>query len=218
MLSAQTRTNNLGEFKKYLEGKETDILDYTNAIQYTYGLTLNLYNINPNSVSCVKVSPNQVMNNLGMGETNQMGTSFGMPMSMTSNEIWEEMLDNEELLKSQYNVLSGKWPREFNEVVLIVDEDNRVSDYTLYSLGLLDPDDLIEKYNKLLKGQKIEETEDSVYSYEELLDRSFKLILNTDYYVKSGNMWKDMSEDEEYMSRLLEEAEEIKIVRNYKTK
>ncbi len=218
MLSAQTSTNNLGEFKKYLEGKETDILDYTNAIQYTYGLTLNLYNINPNSVSCVKVSPNQVMNNLGMGETNQMGTSFGMPMSMTSNEIWEEMLDNEELLKSQYNVLSGKWPREFNEVVLIVDEDNRVSDYTLYSLGLLDPDDLIEKYNKLLKGQKIEETEDSVYSYEELLDRSFKLILNTDYYVKSGNMWKDMSEDEEYMSRLLEEAEEIKIVRNYKTK
>lgn len=211
MMSAQTQTNNLAEFKNYIESDKSDIDDYVSAIQYKYNLDIDIYNNNANSDSYVKASPNQIMNNLGMGEMQEMQSSFGMS-SMTSNEVWEEMLDNEELLKSQYDLIAGKWAEEFNEVVLIVDEDNRISDYTLYSLGLLDPDELTENYKALFKGEEIKKLEEKTYTYDELLDLKFKLVINTDYYEKHGNIWQDMSENEEYMKRLLDNAEDIKVV------
>ena len=216
MLSAQTSTNNLKEFKKFIEDNGSNILSSTNAVQYKYNLDINIYNDKANSESLVQVSPNQIMENLGMAQMQEM-QSMMYGSAMSSNEIWEEMLDNEELLKSQYNMISGRWPNEFNEVVLIVDEDNRISDYTLYSLGLLDPDELKDKYKAVLNGEKIDELDEKVYTYEELLELKFKLILNTDYYEKTGNIWKDMSENEEYMKKLMDKAVEIKIVRNNET-
>lgn len=183
MLSAQTSSNNLKEFKNFIEENGLNIKDYTNAIQYKYKLDLNIYNNNANSDSYVKTSPNQILKNLGMEQMQEMqtkmyGNTFG------SYEIWEEMLDNEELLKSQYDLLAGAWPKEFNEVVLIVDEDTKISDYTLYSLGLLDPNELTEKYKALMKGEKVEEIEKKTYAYDELLDLKFRIVLNTDYYVR----------------------------------
>lgn len=210
MLSAQTNSNNLKEFKKFIEENGLNIKDQTNAVQYKYNLDLNIYNNNANSEKYVKTSPNQILKNLGMEQMQEMqtkmyGNTFG------SYEIWEEMLDNEELLKTQYDLLAGEWPKEFNEVVLIVDEDTKLSDYTLYSLGLLDPEELTEKYKAIMKGEKVEEIPKQTYTYDELLDLKFKIVLNTDYYVKDGKYWKDMSEDEEYMKKLLEEAEELKV-------
>ncbi len=183
MLSAQTNSNNLGEFKKFIEENGLNIKDYTNSIQYKYNLDLNIYNNNPNSDKYVKTSPNQILANLGMEQMQEMqtkmyGNAFG------SYEIWEEMLDNDQLLKTQYDLLAGTWPEKFNEVVLIVDEDTKISDYTLYSLGLLDPNELTEKYKALMKGEKVEEIEKKTYTYDELLDLRFKVVLNTDYYVK----------------------------------
>lgn len=182
-MSAQTNSNNLKEFKAFIDNKESDLLDYANAVQYKYKLDINIYNNNANSDSYVKTSPNQIMTNLGMDQMEEMqnmmyGDMFG------SYEIWEEMLDNDILLKSQYDLLAGKWPKKFNEVVLIVDKDNRISDYTLYSLGLLDPDELTEKYKKLMKGEEVEEIKEQTYTYDELLKLRFKVVLNTDYYIK----------------------------------
>ncbi len=183
MLSAQTNSNNLKEFKKFIEENGLNIKDYINSVQYKYNLDLNIYNNNANSDSYVKTSPNQILKNLGMEQMQEMqtkmyGNAFG------SYEIWEEMLDNEELLKTQYDLLAGNWPKDFNEVVLIVDEDTKLSDYTLYSLGLLDPNELTEKYKALMKGEKVEEIEKQTYTYDELLDLKFKIVLNTDYYIK----------------------------------
>ena len=209
MMSAQTQTNNLKEFKKFLESGDSEVNNYTSALQYTYNLDIDIYNNNANSDSYVKVSPNQIMNNLGMGQMQEMQSSFGY--SMSSNEVWEEMLDNEELIKSQYDLLAGRWAKEFDEVVLIVDENNRISDYTLYSLGLLDPDELTEKYKALFRGEEIEKLEEKTYTYEELLDLKFKLVINTDYYEKQGTIWKDMSEDEEFMKKLLDNSVDIKV-------
>ena len=152
MMSAKTSTNNLKDFKTFIESKETDILDKTNAVQYQYNLNLNIYNDNANSSSYVQTSPNQIMTNLGMGEMEQMHNMYGG--AMASNEIWIKMLDNQELLESQYDILAGKWPEKFNEVVLILDKDNKISDFTLYSLGLLDPNELTEKYKTLLNRRK----------------------------------------------------------------
>lgn len=183
MLSAQTSSNNLNEFKKFLEENGLNIKDNINAVQYTYNLDLNIYNNRANSEKYVKTSPNQILSNLGMEQMQEMqtkmyGDTFG------SYEVWQEMLDNEELLKTQYDLLAGNWPKEFNEVVLIVDDDTKISDYTLYSLGLLDPDELTEKYKAIMNGEKVDEIEKKTYTYDELLDLRFKVVLNTDYYEK----------------------------------
>ena len=183
MLSAQTSSNNLNEFKKFLEENGLNIKDHINAVQYTYNLDLNIYNNRANSEKYVKTSPNQILSNLGMEQMQEMqtkmyGDTFG------SYEVWQEMLDNEELLKTQYDLLAGNWPKEFNEVVLIVDDDTKISDYTLYSLGLLDPDELTEKYKAVMNGEKVDEIEKKTYTYDELLDLRFKVVLNTDYYKK----------------------------------
>lgn len=96
--------------------------------------------------------------------------------------------------------------------MLIVDENNEISDYTLYSLGLLNQDELEENYKKIEKGEDIEETSEKSYSYEELLNTSFKLFLNTDYYEKDNDILIDKSDNEEFIKDKLESAEEIKIV------
>ena len=121
-------------------------------------------------------------------------------------------MDNEELLKSQYDVLAGKLPEKYNEVVLVADQNNRISDYTLYSLGLLDQDELEEKYEKIEDGEEVEESEEKEYSYDEILNTSFKLLLNANYYKKENDVWMDKSEDEDYIKEKLKDAEEIKIV------
>ena len=113
---------------------------------------------------------------------------------------------------SQYNLLAGNWPQNYNEVVLLVDKNNQVSDYTLYSLGLKDQDELEAKYNKILSGEEIEADEQSSYTYDDILNLEFKVLPQTDYYEKEGNVWIDKSEDEEYIEQKLENAETLKVV------
>ena len=145
-------------------------------------------------------------------ENSSISSMFGSSMTMSNTDVWEEMLDNEELLHSQYDLLAGSWPKEYNEVVLIVDENNEISDYTLYSLGLKDQKELEEKWEKVQNGEEIEESEQTSYTYDELLGLSFKLILNSDYYQKENGLWIDNSDNEEYMKEKIANAESIKVV------
>ena len=130
---------------------------------------------------------------------------------VAETDVWQELLDNQELLESQYDVLAGKWPENYNEVVLIVDENNEIYDYTLYALGILDQDELADKYQRILDGEEVEDEAIKEYTYDELLNTKFKVLLNTDYYEKDGDIWIDNSEDEDYIKEKLENAEEIKI-------
>ena len=145
-------------------------------------------------------------------ENSSISSMFGSSMTMSNTDVWEEMLDNEELLHSQYDLLAGSWPKAYNEVVLIVDENNEISDYTLYSLGLKDQKELEEKWEKVQNGEEIEESEQTSYTYDELLGLSFKLILNSDYYQKENGLWIDNSDNEEYMKEKIANAESIKVV------
>lgn len=122
------------------------------------------------------------------------------------------MLDNEELLHSQYDLVAGAWPKDYNEVVLIVDEQNRINDYVLYSLGLKDQNELEETMEKLTKGEAVEEPENTSYTYDELLNLSFKLLLNSDYYQKENGLWVNKENDENYMKQKISDAENIKVV------
>lgn len=217
-LSSKMESNNLKELKNYIETTENDIKSHSNAIQYNYNLNLNLYKEDTTN-GVVKVNPSTVMNALGMGDmveaqnNSSLNDMFGTSsMSMSNTNVWQEMLDNEELLHSQYDVLAGTWPKAYNEVVLIVNKDNEISDYTLYTLGLKDQKELEEKWKAIENGEEVEESQETSYTYDELLNLSFKLILNSDYYQKQNNLWIDKSEDEEYMKEKIQNAETIKVV------
>ncbi len=217
-LSSKVSSNNLEALKNYIENENSTIKDNASAIKYNYNLNINLYK-EDTSNGVVRVNPSTVMNAFGMEdmmeaqESSPMSSMFGSSMtSMSNTDVWEEMLDNEELLHSQYDLVAGNWPTNYNEVVLIVNDNNEISDYTLYALGLKDQNELEEKWNKVQNGEEVEESESTSYTYEELLNLSFKLVLNSDYYEKENGLWVDKSEDEEYMKALLNNCENINVV------
>ena len=217
-LSSKVSSNNLEALKNYMENENSTIKDNASAIKYNYNLNINLYK-EDTSNGVVRVNPSTVMNALGMEEmldareNSSVSSMFGSSMtSMSNTDVWEEMLDNEELLHSQYDLVAGSWPTNYNEVVLIVNENNEISDYTLYALGLKDQNELEERWNKVQNGEEVEESESTSYTYDELLNLSFKLVLNSDYYKKENGLWVDKSEDEVYMKELLNNCENINVV------
>jgi len=211
-ISQEVQTNNLKEFKKYLENEDIVIKDNANAIQYSYDLNLNLYKANDDG-SYIQVNPSQVMNSFGeYGEMIVQHNSLMSTGMSSSTDVWSELLDNIELLKTQYEVLEGRFPENYNEVVLIVDENNQISDYTLYALGLKDSAEVTEMFNSVMTGEVVEKTHTESYTYNDFLKLNFKVLLNTDYYEKENGIWVDKSSDLEYMKNKIESAEQIKIV------
>ncbi len=213
-LSNKMETNNLKELKNYME-QNRSIKENSSAIQYLYNLNLQLYK-KDTSNGIVRVNPSTVMDAMGMGEMmeareNSMFSDF-MGGSSSDTNVFTEMLDNKELLKSQYDLIAGVWPMNYNEVVLIVGKDNEISDYTLYALGLKDQKELEAKMKAAIKGEKLEENKPTSYTYEELLNLSYKLLLNSDYYNYENGIWMDKRDDEAYMKEKVEVAEEIKVV------
>ena len=203
-VSAGTQTNNLEGFKKYIESESDVIKSNSTAIKYTYDLDLNIYKEEDNNY--IKVNPSEVFNNLDPEYA-------AMVNSMTSTyNVWEEMLDNEELLESQYDLLAGSWPKNYNECVLVVDKNNRINDYTMYSLGLKYINEFNEKYEKMVNGETVEKSETLTFTYDDLLNLKYKVLLNTDYYEKEGGMWVDKSDDENYINDKLNNAIELKVV------
>lgn len=208
-MANQVQSNDLHEFKKFIE--EEHLSDYTNSIEYGYNITLNVYNADYSN-GIVKVNPNEIFDNVGLSE--MMGnTSYGDSATYSQTEVFKQLLDNEDLLKDQYNLVSGKWPSEYNEVVLIVDENNEISDYTLYSLGVLNTEPLKEAIKGIFGGNKTEfNPEETSYDYNELLDLKLKLVLPTSYYQKSGNVYIDKSGDDNYVKSLIDNGVDLKIV------
>lgn len=217
MLSNKMENNNLTELKKYLEQEDNDIVKNSNAIKYDYNLNLNLYK-EDTSNGVVQVNPSTVMESMGMGSIKE--AQKNSPMSMISSssvnmmnaDAWTEMLDNEELLYSQYDIVAGEWPKNYNEVVLIVNKNNEINDYVLYTLGLKDQNELTDKWEKTKNGESVEAEEETSYTYDELLNLEFKVILNSDYYQKNNGLWINKSDDEEFMKEKIANAESIKVV------
>ena len=216
-LSNKKENNNLEELKKYIDEGNNEIVNNSNSISYGYDFDINLYNSNTEK-DIVRVNPSEVMNALGMGEMidarddSPMSGMFGSIM-MSNTDICYEMLDNQELLKSQYDLLKGSWPKQYNEVVLMLNNEGKIDDYVLYSLGIKDQNELKEKWKKVENGEKIEENNESVaYTYDELLSLSLKLLLNSDYYKKENGLWINKKDDNNYIKQKINNAEEIKIV------
>lgn len=204
-LSKDTKTNDMKKFMSYVD-KNNDIKKYTSDIKYSYEVQLNLYKDTSDKI--VKVNPTTVYDSIGMSTSNISSVYSSM---MSNNNVFTEMLDNESLNKQQYDLVAGKWPKKYNELVLIVDKNNHISDYTLYSIGLLDQDDLKEQFNKMVSGEKVS-FEKTSYKISDILNLKFRLVKNSDYFQKENGMWLDKSDDEEYMKNLISNAEELKVV------
>ncbi len=210
MVNGSTK-NDLAAFKKYIEGDGKAIKDYTSDIKYTYSIKLNIF-----TTDGYKVNPGQVFEKLGFETDQSSNPMSGMYSGMSNTDVWQELLDNEELLKKQYTVLSGRYPKNYNEAVVIVDKNNEISDYTLYTLGLKDADELAEKFKAAMTADgniKLEKEKQTQYSYDDILSLKFKLLLNSDTYSENPDgTWTDMSEDSLYISEKLKTAEDITIV------
>ena len=131
---------------------------------------------------------------------------------MSNRNVWRELLDNDDLIKSQYNLVAGDWPTKYNEVVIMANKNGEISDYTFYTLGLKKQEELKDKWKRVLNGEELQKEDTFSITYDELLSLSYKLVLHTDYYLKENNIWINKSDDKDYMNDLIARAESIKVV------
>ena len=210
-MSETMDSNNLEAFRAYLQSDESQFQDHAKAIEYDYPLTLNVYNENGEG-GLVQVSPNQLMDELGFGTMNEMSESFMGAQASSQNEVWNRLPDDETLRNEEYRLVEGEWPDEWNEVVLAVDENMEITDFALYSLGLMDQQEVIDNFQALQDGSEVSEVEAREYTPQELLGMEFKLVFNSDLYQKSGDLWIDMSEDEDFVAEAAAQGETIRVV------
>ena len=211
--------NNLRSFKAYLDDEQNGVDDLVSGIQYGYDTALMLYREDEMG-RIVQVNPSTAMEATGVMDMLEMsaanaGTFSETIMSESTRRmnVFEPLLDNEELLRHQYDVLAGRLPEAMDEVVIIVNSRNELTDYTLYTLGLKDQSELAEQFEQLQMGNAIESVP-MEFTYDELLNLRFRLLLNTDFYERRGNHWVDVRNDgdEEKLRELMENALEIKVV------
>ncbi|MGN1421961.1 MAG: ATP-binding cassette domain-containing protein [Oscillospiraceae bacterium] len=219
MLS-EMQTNNLSEFKEYLESDPDGILENVREIKYSYSPNLYIYGTDING-GVVRVNPSTVMEAMmGEGMANTMSQMSGTYSAMLGGnspmsraDVWEELLNNE-ITESQYEVLAGRLPESWDEVVVLVNQHNELSDVTLYALGLRDQSELSGMMEKVMAGETFDiDTGDLSFSYDELLGLKFRLLTASDFYKENGEGgYDDMSGDEEYMLGVMENCPEIKVV------
>lgn len=211
---SSSKKNNLSAFKSYIESnKGKEFRKTAKAIEYDYNLNLQVYNENTDS-GLVQVSPNGLLDKLGMSDMMSLQSQFMDSSAMTNDQVWLSLPESKKLRDDEYQLVKGKWPTNYNEVVLEVDENNEITDYALYSLGLLDQDELVKNYQKILNGEtdKISKTNLESYSVDDILNLKFRLVLNSDLYQKVNGLWINQSENESYMKDVVSKSPEIKVV------
>ena len=222
MLSAmlsEVTDNDLKSFKEFLDDEANGFDDLTSDIKYGYSTPLNVYTLADlgDGEKLVQVEPSTVFEAAGMSQmtemaemANSMGGSMGGSM-IGSITVWDELIDNAELLDSQYDVIAGRMPAEWNEIVIIVDKNNEIPDLALFSLGLKDQSKLKGMMEGVMKGEFHQDAATS-YSYDEILALEYYLLPNSAIYEKDGGTWVDRSHDEAYIKALFNDENKIKVV------
>ena len=201
---SKVHKNNLTKFKMYLQENEEKILKYASNIQYTYNINLQIYNKDKNNN----------INNVSNRKTTY--DELGQETSLITNSFYE-LVNNEEIINDQYDIVSGKLPEKYNELVLVVDENNQIPLSVVYSLGIKDNEELGNILNKISQGEKVD-IQNTSYDYSELIGKKYKLILNSDYYVKENGKWTDKSDETEYLENLYENGVDLEVVGIIKVK
>ena len=221
-LTSGATKNDLKSFRAYLEGENgggSHIKENANAIQYGYDAVPYFYKSDTTD-GIVQLNPSTVYATMGLqqaegeNETQDAMTQMQNSMSggMSSQNSFKELMDNDELLAQQYDVLAGRMPKAWNEVVIIATKSGAVSDYLLYDLGLLDQGELRDMMNDAISGEKVTAPEDKNYTYEDYLNLTMKLVPQTSRYAKADGVWEDKSKDDAFMKGVIDGAETVKVV------
>ena len=210
MINAETTKNNLKDFKVFLDSHLDD--EAITSVIYSYNTDLHIYSSDTENIR--KLNPSNLISTI-YGEA----AASNPMLSMGTFEVWSEMLSGKngelinDLVKEQYDIVDGRWPEKYNEVVLVADKNNEISDLVLCMLGFKSEEEMNEIINSAMVGKEISSVQES-WEYAEILSTKFKLVLPTDYYQYNAQTgeWTDMSENETYMSYILSNAEELSIV------
>ena len=209
---ASVGSNDLSGLKSYLETNPEGLDEDVNAIQYDYGLTPLVYKADT-SGGAVQLNPNALSTAMTGGAS---GTATA-GMSTGGMSVFNEMIDDQELLESQYDVVAGRWANAADECVLVLTQSGRISDYTLYGIGVLDPAELTKMVNSAMSGTAGDNTverEDVDFTYDDALGLSFKVIAPTDAYRKNEETggWTNMSSDEQFMASAVDNGLDLHVV------
>lgn len=209
---SSSKKNNLKAFKAYLSSKKGKAFKkVTKAIEYEYALQLLVYN--PNSeAGLVKVSPNGMLERMGLSNT--LTAASNASLAQEGKEVWNKLPSSQRLREDSFQLVSGHWATNENEVVLAIDLQHEISDYALYSLGLMNQDTLVQSYRDFTAGDidKVQKSKVRSYRYDELINQEFKLLVNTDVYEKVNGVWVDQSHNQAYMKQVVDSAQTVKVV------
>jgi len=210
---AEKQANNLGEFRNYILDEANGFGELTTAIQFGYDANLRIYGTDVNG-DTIQVNPSTVMSTMGMDSMMSMYDTMSSMSAMgamggSDMDAFCELLDNRELLESQYDVVAGKWPESKEELIFVISEKNYIMDTALFTLGLKD-----QALLKNFTESKEIEDDGRTFTYDELLSQTYKVVLNTDFYSYNEELgyWEDFSESDTYLKKLLEDAMELKVV------
>lgn len=234
--SIEESKNDLRKFKTALESemqKESDLYDAVNGISYAYNYDMLIYTKNPDGkiiksdiqtllknalAKYTKIDPSDTSGNVGGNSiiSSLMGSSS--MFSMSSSTLWEELLPGKNgetvnpILHKQYDLIYGDWPNDYNQVLLVADEHNEISDLTLYALGLLPEQELDNIVDAAINGTKYDKTEQH-WSYEEICAKQYYTVLPSSCYIKDQNTGKyvDLRESEQGLKILYEKAFPLKV-------
>lgn len=218
MLS-EMQTNNLAEFKEYLESDPDGISASIEEIQYSYDSNLYIYGHSADG-DIMQINPSTVMSAM-MGQSmadnvSQMTNTYSSLMgssSMSSYDAFRELLSTD-MLKTEYEVLAGRLPEAYNEVVVLVTDRNELSDVTLYTLGLRDQGELEGMMSSVMAGESFDlDTGDLSFSYDDLMGMEFSMLTAPEFYQKNDDgTWTDMRSDSEFMEQAAENGLKLKVV------
>ena len=209
MLSSVS-SNDLASLKEYLDSDECGIDQYTNSIEYSYDVTPQIYDSDTSTIH--QVNPDSSFASLGI--SSQVSSNSIMSASM-STDVFYEMPSDPALYESQYDIKAGRWPESYNECVLVLTGSGGMSDFMLYTLGLRDEAELQSMVNQFAAEEDVTAPTDIADpSYDEILGVTFKLVNSCDYYEYDAeyDVWRDKTDNTDYMRQLIDNGEEIRIV------
>ena len=197
LLKKQIGKNDIASFKAYLDEHASEVAKLTKDIRYQYNLQPYIY-ASDTSNGIKSILPSNIASEVDT--TNQTIKGY-----LQNIDYWSQLSSDEEMLNAQYDVLEGRLPKDKSEIVLIVDEDNQISDLLLYSLRIKDPSELNDV-------KKLDELKSQTYQYSDFIGKTFKAVVNTNRFVKENNQWMNKIDDEAYMKTQIENGLELTIV------
>ena len=201
---SQVGRNDLGAFKNYLDNNYDQVTDVISVLRYSYNVRPQIFTDELGDI--MQVNPAKLFD--------KITGSTAMSAYMDSN-VFYEMIENQQLLESQYYVALGRWPERYDEMVFVLSDPSSITDYMAYALGMKDPAELEAMIQKVMQGQPAElDTQPGQWTYEDLMALKFKLIDASGLYRYNEEyaVWEDMSTDKAHMSRLMENGETLSVV------